>query len=124
MIGPVPSDVKIEGSKLRSRFCVVSFDAIHSDEFRSVPPAARHVYMAIALFAGATSRVSFPYQRTLAEITGMRRETVSRAVAQLVRAGLLEKETRRRNNLVVGSAYRLILPPSKRMDGWSPEVTK
>lgn len=92
------------------RWGQVSLDDIDSVEFRSLKPAAVRVYLALLPFA--KDGIAWPRRSTLATITGVAEENVSRAVAQLEGAGFLRREPFEGDSRRL--RYVLLSPPSRR----------
>lgn len=105
------SEVLVEDGML-PRFGIVTWDAVDSDEFRSLRGASVRVYLALALFADKAQQ-SHPKQATIGAMTGLNRETVNRSIGELYRQGLLDRDVIRRGRVEM-VRYTLIRPPSKR----------
>lgn len=94
----------------RGRWGRVWLADIDSNEFRSLRGAEVRVYLTLATFAD--DGLAWPRQQTLARITGMRSEHVSRSIARLMGAGLVRRTTHPSDPR--RARYELVPPPSRR----------
>lgn len=98
------------------RFGVITFEAVDSDEFRSLKGgSAVRVYLVLSLFADR-AMACHPTQRTIAEMAGLRRQTVNAAIKELSDVGLLRREAFTRDGREM-MRYTLTRPMSKRRAG-------
>lgn len=97
------------------RFGIILWDAFDSDEFRGLNgETALRVYTMFCLMAsGRGDQTCWPRQRVIAEILGVHRTTVNRAIDQLEEAGLIVRSKVWRGHRQL-TKYTLTLPPSKR----------
>ncbi|WP_233579051.1 helix-turn-helix domain-containing protein [Tautonia sociabilis] len=70
-------------------FFRVEHDLLRSEAFRSLGGSAIKVYLVIGLFADFGTGWAYPSIRTIAKQSGLSRQTVLDAIAELTRAGLL-----------------------------------
>lgn len=76
----------------QSRLCIIPSDAVSDTRLTHVQ---LRVLLAIGSFTGK-DRAAFPKQKTIAEMLGLARETVNRAIAALKRFGYIEVEHQKR----------------------------
>jgi DNA-binding MarR family transcriptional regulator len=96
------------------RWGFIFLDDMDTDEFRSLKPAVVRVYMVLCTFAQRETGDCYPSQSTVATITGLSRETVSRGIADLCKAGLLDKRAEKRPGKYDLVVYTLLRAPSRR----------
>ena len=77
----------------RDKFGVVFRREIDSDVFRALTPTAKMAYIVLTLYATKDSRESFPKQATIAQIVGVTRPAVNKAIGELVEAKLVSRKT-------------------------------
>ena len=78
----------------QSRFCIVPSDAVSDARLTHVQ---LRVLLAIGSFTGK-DKAAFPKQKTIAEMLGLTRETVNRAIAALRRLGYVHVEHQHRED--------------------------
>ncbi len=88
----------------------IFLDELDTPEFRALTPRAVRVLMVLWSMAAKGTDECFPGQARLANITGVSRGRVSRAITELETAGFLEKLPHRGRSL----KYRMLRPPSNR----------
>ncbi|AMV37898.1 helix-turn-helix domain-containing protein [Planctomyces sp. SH-PL62] len=74
---------------MASYFFRVEHDLLRSDAFRSLGGSAIKVYLVIGLYTDFGTDWGYPSTRTIARQSGLSRQTVIDAIAELVQAGLL-----------------------------------
>ncbi len=76
------------------RFAVVHKSEWDSEGFRSLSPTHRCVYVTLCLYAGRYTQECYPKVSTIAQVTGVSRATVFRALSALERIGVIERSKR------------------------------
>src|SRR5512143_1204486 len=89
---------------MASYFFRVEHDLLRSESFKALGGSAIKVYLVIGLYSDFGTGWAYPSIRTIARQSGLSRQTVLAAIAELSRAGLLATSKSRRR----ARAYRII----------------
>ena len=108
------SEILVRDGRI-GRYGFIFLDDIDSDEFRELKGAAVRVYLTLLPFAAKGSGECYPKQTTLGRITGLRRDTVNKAIGQLESVGLLKRSVMAnpRGGIEL-TVYTILRPPSRR----------
>lgn len=93
---------------MASYFFRVEHDLLRSDAFRSLGGSAIKVYLVIGLYTDFGTDWGYPSTRTIARQSGLSRQTVIDAIAELVDAGLLIASKSKGRS----TAYRVLRQPA------------
>jgi len=78
----------------KNRYGVIQMTDWDTDEFRSLTPAHRCVYVTLCMYVGRYTQQCYPKIASIMQVTGISRATVFRALSELERVGLVERSKR------------------------------
>lgn len=107
-----PTDeIEVRDERRKPRHAIVYYEDWNTARFRSLTPAARLLYVELAMYAGGGERASWLKAQTLADDLGFSPRTIYNLVRDLKRNGYV-KVGKKRFGLSRVSVYTLLSPPS------------